>query len=106
MGWILDLELKNLAQTVGTVAALLAALAYLWTKWIGPFLARPIGRTIGRAIRAELRELVEEIVTGLTKDLLRRVADQERRTGTLERELNDLANRVNDHHRKPHQFTG
>jgi hypothetical protein len=96
----------ELGQGVVYVAAVLGALATIWSKWLGPFLAKPVGRTIGKAIRTELRELVEEVVTGFTNDLLRRVGAQEHRSNRIEKELHDLDERVSAHQRKPHRFVG
>jgi len=102
MGWLTNLDVENLGLTLIFIAAVLTAVAQLWTRWVGPFLARPIGRTIGAAIRAELRELVEEVVTQLLATLLRDLGALHSRTDHLEEQINAIERRIIDHHRSPH----
>ena len=77
-------------ELIVLVGAACAALAMMWTRFIGPF----IGRPIGKAIRAELEELVEQIVVRLNNELLRRIGEHERRLAQNEAHVDRLDNRL------------
>jgi hypothetical protein len=102
VSWLRTLDVEGIGLGLIFVAAVLTAVAQLWTRWVGPFLARPIGRTIGAAIRAELRELVEEVVTQLLATLLHDLGRLHTRTTAIEEKVNGIEQRIVDHHRSPH----
>jgi len=77
-------------ERVILVAGFFAAVALLWTRWIGPF----IGRPIGKAVRSELEEVVEQIVVRVQADILHRVGVNERRILDLERHVERLEGRT------------
>lgn len=86
----------TLSETAGGIiaaAAVLAAIGSTWQRFLGPFLARPIGKAIGRAIRLELKELVEEVIT---ESLV------ERQLTLIRNDLEDLSEQVTFHNRLPH----
>ena len=77
-------------ELIVLLGAAVAAIAMMWTRFIGPF----IGRPIGKAIRAELEELVEQIVVRLNNELLRRIGEHERRLSQNETHIDRIDNRL------------
>lgn len=77
-------------EWVIVLSAFFAAVALLWTRWLGPF----IGRPIGKAIRGELEEVVEQIVTRLQNELLHRVGSHEKRMNDMEVHIDRLDGRL------------